>query len=323
MSIRRNWFAIVFGIALFVFTGYLLADTFLIPHVYAVAEAEPSGEAAAERQMAVLRTEVSTAAQEMPSGEPEEETEEEEPVLTDTSYADGNIQVALTTYRLSDTTVYAADVQLSSADYLKTAFADGIYGRNVTEKTSSIASSVGAVLAVNGDYYGAQRSGYVIRNGVLYRNSSGGGEDLVIYADGTFGIIDENEISAEELLANGAWNVLSFGPALVQNEEITVMENEEVGRAMASNPRTAIGVIDDLHYVFVVADGRTSESEGLSLYELAQLMQQLGAKTAYNLDGGGSSSMVFLGNVINNPVSGGRGTGERSVSDIVYIGYGI
>lgn len=334
MSIRRNWFAIVFGIALFVFTGYLLADTFLIPHVYAVAETVSSNTAAAEtmpsgatekQQMTVIQTEVTGADPDLFSREPEAEEEPAEngPVLTDTSYTDGNIQVALTTYRLSDTTVYVADVQLSSSDYLKTAFADGIYGRNVTEKTSSIASSVGAVLAVNGDYYGAQRSGYVIRNGVLYRNSSGGGEDLVIYADGTFGIIDEDEISAEELLANGAWNVLSFGPALVQNGEITVTENEEVGKAMASNPRTAIGVIDDLHYVFVVADGRTNESSGLSLYELAQLMQQIGAKTAYNLDGGGSSSMVFLGNVINNPTSGGRGTGERSVSDIVYIGYGI
>ena len=332
LSIRRNWFAIVFGIALFGFTGYLLADTFLIPHVYAVAETVSSNTAAAEtmpsgatekQQMTVIQTEVTKAEPETSSVELEEETEGEEPVLTDTSYADGNIQVALTTYRLSDTTVYIADVQLSSSDYLKTAFADGIYGRNVTEKTSSIASSVGAVLAVNGDYYGAQRSGYVIRNGVLYRNSSGGGEDLVIYADGTFGIIDEDEISAEELLADGAWNVLSFGPALVQNGEITVTENEEVGKAMASNPRTAIGVIDDLHYVFVVADGRTNESSGLSLYELAQLMHQIGAKTAYNLDGGGSSSMVFLGNVINNPTSGGRGTGERSVSDIVYIGYGI
>ena len=62
---------------------------------------------------------------------------------------------------------------------------------------------------------------------------------------------------------------------------------------MASNPRTAIGVIGELHYLFVVADGRTSESEGLSLYELAQIMQKYGCITAYNLDGGGSSTLYF------------------------------
>ena len=90
---------------------------------------------------------------------------------------------------------------------------------------------------------------------------------------------------------------------------------------MSSNPRTAIGVIDDLHYVFVVSDGRTSESEGLTLYQLANFMQNLGVKTAYNLDGGGSSTMYFNGQVINNPTTNGNKISERSVSDIVYIGY--
>jgi hypothetical protein len=164
--------------------------------------------------------------------------------------------------------------------------------------------------------------GYVIRNGVLYRNTSSGSEDLVIYADGTFRIISEDDITAEELLASGARNVLSFGPALVENGEIAVTEKEEVGRAMASNPRTAIGTLENGHYLFVVADGRTSESDGLSLHELAAFLQSLGAQTAYNLDGGGSSSMVFLGNIVNNPANGKNRSSERSVSDIVYIGYG-
>ncbi len=312
MKLSKHWFAILFGTALLVFTGYLLADTFLIPRAYAsVAEST-------EAQTTVIQGSAEPAAVEA-TAEPETPAE---PVTTDTTYADENITVALSAVRLYETTVYVADVKLSSSDYLLTAFADNTYGRNITETTSSMADSVNAILAINGDYYGAQRSGYVIRNGVLYRSTSGGSEDLVIYRDGSFGIIDENEITAEELLTNGAWNVLSFGPALVENGAIAVSENDEVGRAMASNPRTAIGVIDELHYVFVVADGRTSESDGLSLYELATFLQSLGCRTAYNLDGGGSSSMVFLGNLINNPTSGGRKSGERSVSDIVYIGYG-
>ena len=92
---------------------------------------------------------------------------------------------------------------------------------------------------------------------------------------------------------------------------------------MASNPRTAIGQIDELHYVFVVSEGRTSDNAGLSLYQLAQFMKSLGCTTAYNLDGGGSSTMYFDGEVINDPTGGGRGSsgGERKVSDIVYLGY--
>ena len=321
MKIPRYGFAVLFGLALLAFTGYLLADTFLIKRVYSTAAEEPAAQtvsmqAAEESDEIAIVTAAPDAAS--PTAEPAQAAE---PVTTDTTYSDGNISVQLSTYRLSETTVYVADVRLSSADYLRTALAENSYGRNITEKTSSMASSVNAILAINGDYYGAQRSGYVIRNGVLYRSTSGGGEDLVIYADGSFGIINEDDVTAEELLASGARNVLSFGPALVEDGEIAVSEHDEVGRAMASNPRTAIGVIDDLHYVFVVADGRTSDSDGLSLHELATFLQSIGCKTAYNLDGGGSSSMVFLGTLVNNPANG-RKSSERSVSDIVYIGYG-
>ncbi len=314
MKIPRYGFAVLFALVLLLFTGYLLADTFLIKRVYATVAAEP-----AEAEQTAPETEAIAIV----TAEPEDSEAGQtiEPAATDTTYSDENISVQLSTYRLLETTIYVADVQLSSADYLKTALAENSYGRNITAKTSSIAASVDAILAINGDYYGAQRSGYVIRNGVLYRNTSGGGEDLVIYRDGSFGIVSEDDITAEELLASGAWNVLSFGPALVENGEVAVSENDEVGRAMASNPRTAIGMIDDLHYVFVVADGRTSESDGLSLCELATFLKSLGVKTAYNLDGGGSSSMVFMGNLINNPANG-RKSSERSVSDIVYIGYG-
>lgn len=238
------------------------------------------------------------------------------------TYSDDNISITITAYRQNDTTIYAADVQLSSADYLQTAFAQSAYGRNVTEKTSEIADTVGAILAINGDYYGSRESGYVIRNGVLYRSTAASGqEDLVIYADGSFAVISESEITAEELLAAGAQQVLSFGPALVENGEVSVTSSDEVGKAMSSNPRTAIGILDDLHYVFVVSDGRTDESEGLTLLELAEFLQELGVTTAYNLDGGGSSTMVFQGEVINNPTTSGNTIKERSVSDIVYIGY--
>ena len=236
------------------------------------------------------------------------------------SYQDENISITLKSYRENDTTIYVADVNVSSPEYLNTAFAQGSYGRNVTQKTSEIAENAGAILAVNGDYYGAQEKGYVIRNGKLYRDTAiNGQEDLVIYSDGSFGIINEGEVSAQKLIDAGAVQTLSFGPALVMNGSVSVTENEEVGKAAASNPRTAIGMISKTHYVFVVSDGRTDESAGLSLHELAEFMDSLGVKTAYNLDGGGSSTMYFNGSVVNNP-TGGMGSKERSVSDIVYIG---
>lgn len=248
-------------------------------------------------------------------------------VVTSTadSYSDGKVSIEYKEYTVSGTTVHVAEVSADSAEYLKTAFAQGSYGKNVTAATSDIADSVDAILAINGDYYGAREKGYVIRNGELYRSTaSAGAEDLVIYEDGSFDIINESEITAEQLLAKGAVQTLSFGPALIENGNISVDSDDEVGRAMASNPRTAIGIKSDGTYLFVVSDGRTDESEGLSLLELAQFMQSLGAETAYNLDGGGSSTMVFNGSVVNTPTGGGIGNGsgsERKVSDIVYIGY--
>ncbi len=236
-------------------------------------------------------------------------------------YADENYSIAINTYREYDTDIYVAEVVLSDPDYLKTALADNMYGKNIKDKTSEIAKSVNAVFAVNGDFYGAQETGYVIRNGVLYRSTAKKDqEDLVILEDGSFLIINESKVTAAELMNMGAVQVLSFGPGLIEDGEIAVTEADEVGKAKTSNPRTAIGVISEGHYIFVVSDGRTDESEGLSLYELAEFMQNLGVETAYNLDGGGSSTMYFAGEIINNPTTSGNKTKERSVSDIVYIG---
>ena len=245
-------------------------------------------------------------------------------VTTDNSgssqdYEDGNIKITYTQYTTNDTTIHVADVQLSSAEYLKTAFADNTYGKNVTQTTSDIAAANNAVLAINGDYYGVQEKGYVIRNGVLYREAAADNDVLCIYGDGSMKVVDPSSVTAQELLDQGVWQAFSFGPGLLEDGDIPISLDTEVGRAKASNPRTAIGIIDDLHYVFVVSDGRSDESEGLSLYELAVFMQELGVKTAYNLDGGGSSTMYFNGNVVNNPTSGFRDD-ERKVSDIIYIG---
>ena len=244
--------------------------------------------------------------------------------VTDSSYKDENISINLTETTVNNTQVYLADVTVSSSEYLKTAFAQNAFGTNVTAKTSETATDNNAILAVNGDYYGANSTGYVIRNGVVYRDtvredSSNG--DLAIFKDGSFKIIYEDQISADQLVKDGVVNLLAFGPALVENSEIAVGTNEEVGQAMASNPRTAIGIIDENHYIIVVSDGRTSESKGLSLYQMAEIMKSYGVKTAYNLDGGGSSTLYFNGQVINKPTTGGNKISERAVSDIVYIGY--
>ena len=242
-------------------------------------------------------------------------------VKTATAYEDDTKAISIETYERNSTQIHVATVTMKGDASIKTALADETYGRNVKAKTSTTAQSVNAVLAVNGDYYGARDAGYVIRNGQLLRSDSqdANQEDLVIYQDGSFEIIREGDITAQELLNKGAVQVLSFGPALIENNQVAVDSSDEVGKAMASNPRTAIGIIDDKHYVLVVSDGRTDESKGLSLKELADFMKELKVTTAYNLDGGGSSTMYFNGQIINKPTTNGHNIEEREVSDIVYL----
>lgn len=247
--------------------------------------------------------------------------------VTDTSYANGDtsIEVSTVVTGSGDETVtyYVADVTLSDATQLRSAFANDQFGQNIVADTSEIAAENGAVFAINGDYYGFRDTGIVIRNGVVYRDE-GAREGLAFYADGTVQVVDETETSAEELLADGVWNTLSFGPAIVEDgavvdgiEEVEVDTNVGNHSIQGEQPRTAVGWVDENHLVFVVVDGRSpGYSAGVTLPELAEIMIEHGAVTAYNIDGGGSSTMVFDGSLVNVPLGTGE---ERGTSDILYI----
>lgn len=247
--------------------------------------------------------------------------------LTDTEYVSPDAAITISTVTTGsgrDTVAYfVADVVLTDATALRSAFAQNSFGTNITEGTSDIAADNGAVLAVNGDYYGFRRTGIVIRNGVAYRDE-GAREGLAFYRDGTVEVYDETTTTADQLVAEGVWNTLSFGPTLVRGGDVVdgidqVEVDTNVGNhsIQGDQPRTAVGVIGTNHLILVVVDGRSpGYSAGVTMPELARIMQDLGATTAYNLDGGGSATMVFGGELVNNPL--GRGE-ERGTSDILYV----
>lgn len=315
----RRWYAVSFVLIL-LWSLWTLLDAFVIPRdiitaADIVVETAPEGETSEDDTD--------------PGALSEADKEEEErirlltdPVITDTTYNNGEVSIEIRYMRTLYTDIYIADVVTDDPAYLKTALAEGSFGRNLTDTTSSMAEQNDAILAINGDYYGFRDTGYVIRNGYLYRSvpaKDPNQEDLVLYENGAVDIVREADLTAEEIWDSGAEDIFSFGPGLVIDGEISVVEGEEVKRAQVTNPRTAFGVISPLHYLFVVSDGRTDESVGLSLLELAHLMKDLGCVTAYNLDGGGSSTMWFNGKVLNHPTTFGDTIAERGISDIVYI----
>lgn len=338
---RRGRWAIMYSLLLTSFSAFVLLDTFVIPRkieavpqepITAVSESYPSSE---DYDTVVYDT--GDAYDEQTSAETTSEPNYEETNIieeatttqvpenygfSENSYNDGNVSIEISYERVDDTDIYVADINLKYASYLRTAFAKGTFGRNIKETTSEMALSNGAVFAVNGDYCGFRDYGFVVRNGTAYRDKPREAYDddaLVVYSDGRFEIVDENSSDVSSLVADGAVQVFSFGPSLVNDGEITVGQYAEVGNAMNSNPRTAIGMVSPLHYIIIVSDGRTEQSRGLSLYQLADAMKSHGCTVAYNLDGGGSSTMWFNGKVINEPTTNGTNISERKVSDIVYI----
>jgi len=244
---------------------------------------------------------------------------------TSTTSEGTSVDISTVTTGSGDSTVtyYVADIVLGDATDLRSAFAQDSFGTNITETTSDIAEDNDALFAVNGDYYGFRDTGIVIRNGVVYRDE-GAREGLALYRDGTVEVYDETTTTAEQLVADGVWNTLSFGPAILQDGEVVDgIEDVEVDTNVGNHsiqgdqPRTAIGVVDTNHLVVVVVDGRSpGYSEGITLTELADIMASLGVTTAYNLDGGGSSTLYYDGEVVNDPL--GKGT-ERGTSDILFI----
>ncbi|MDO4888977.1 MAG: phosphodiester glycosidase family protein [Actinomycetaceae bacterium] len=253
--------------------------------------------------------------------------EDIEALVTDTSYtaSNGSITIEKATTGSGDDTVtyYVATVDPSDGTAVRSAFANDAYGQNIIEKTSTIAQNNGAIFAINGDYYGFRSSGIIVRNGVAYRDN-GTRTGLAMYRDGTVKIYDETTTTADELVEEGVWNTLSFGPAIVENGEIVSgIEDVEVDTNFGNHsiqgnqPRTLVGAKEDGTLVFVVVDGRNKGySRGVTMTEAAEIMQSLGCETAYNLDGGGSSTMYFNGQVVNQPGESGK---ERGTSDILYV----
>jgi len=203
--LKRHAYALLFTLFLMGANVYSLLKVFVIPSAVSTVSANTTSSTTAS----------STAS-----------TSTGKVTKTDTTYKDDNMDIKITTGKTSDTTYYVADIKLSSADYLKTALAQNTYGTNITETTSSIAQQNNAIFAINGDYYGANQSGYVIKNGQVYRDTDRNSdyEDLAVYSDGSFKTFKESDTTAQKFgnqcvvaaidakkMADGSWHVFVAG----------------------------------------------------------------------------------------------------------------
>lgn len=302
-----KWMGAIFAVLLLVAGGvaYWALDRYVIDHVV-VADASSYEES-------VIGTTTTLPARRI--------------VVTDDYYSDGNTTITLEKVVVGtgdDTlTYYVAEVRVPDATYFKSAFAQNKFGSNIVADTSKIAAANNAILAINGDYYGFRRTGLMIRNGVSYMNQPRR-TAMALYRDGTMRIVKEKTTSTDELLAAGVWNTASFGPALVDGgsvvpgiDKVQVDTNLGNRSIQGLQPRAGVGMIAPNHFLFIVADGRAAGySRGVRMKEFAEIFRSRGAQVAYNLDGGGSATLVFNGKLVNRP----RGKlDERPTSDIFFI----
>lgn len=237
--------------------------------------------------------------------------------FTENSYEDDSISVRIESIEEDGTVFHVAWVEVESPTQLRTALA-AKFGSSKTNKTTNLAKKHNAVVAMNGDYYSNREKGYIVRQGEVYRKSPFKTLDMLCIDDrGDFHILIKSD--AEQLKAllesdRKIINALNFGPALVIDGEVQEMPESYQFNIHRKEPRSAIGQIGELSYVMVVADGRTSASDGATCETLANFMFGLGCQQAFNLDGGGTATLVFNGEMYNTSKGG-----ERSISDIIYF----
>lgn len=209
---------------------------------------------------------------------------------------------------------WVCDIEVSSPDRLKYALSNDTYG-GLIEQTSITTANKGGVLGINSSGFSFETgkpTGIIIQDGKLINGGTTNQDTMAFNNEGLM-YTPEIGTTAEKLIEDGVRFTTQFGPVLINNgEKLSITD----GKPSGSYPRTAIGQISPTKYVVIVADGkRENYSVGLTPSQLQDIFISKGCKYAYNLDGGGSTSLYFKGRLINEPSDGV----ERTVADIIYF----
>ena len=186
-----------------------------------------------------------------------------------------------------------------------------------------------AVLMITGDNLTESDTQYksiLIRDGKVFLDSAKC-DIMAMYPDMTLRLFSPKEINASQLLMDGVRDAFSFGPTLIRGGVVTTEDIDHTARiANETNPRTGLGMVEPGHFVAIVVDGRQKEySYGMRLTAFGELFVKEGCVEAYNLDGGVSACMLFMGEQLNhhgnNRVGTIEDTYQRRIPDGLVWGY--
>lgn len=216
---------------------------------------------------------------------------------------DEQLFIEITKERYYEADCFIAHITMADPCHLKTIYSNLNFS-NYGMEINYMDKKIDPIFIVNGDF----RSPYIVRNkdlGIIRHckivRDMKFSNILGMKKDGT--LIAVNETNAQAVLDLDIRDTWTFGPWLVRNGK--AIEGLDNG---ANHPRTFIGqkFRNDglLEYYLIVAEGRSKYDAGLSNYEMGQILEKCGVDIGYNLDGGGSSVMMFDGKLLSRPSDG-------------------
>ena len=251
------------------------------------------------------------------------------------SYSDSTIQVTTGHGNTGKCEYWYAKISLTDASQLRTMAASKNGGFKTAGEMNglNLAKKTKAVVAINGDFWNSKEKrgmGYIVRQGILYQNNLAPDRTssdsilmdvLLIDEDGDFIVFQQPTKNSIPALVNGKriLNAFSFGPILVKNgKAVKNYNHSDCWLDMAADKprqRMCICQTGPLQYMVLCCAGPYKGNTGMTLKELGKLAAKLGAKTAYNLDGGYSTMLYFHGNLLN---SSGNAS-PRMLMDVIYF----
>ena len=218
---------------------------------------------------------------------------------------------------------HVAHIYMREYNSFRSGFSDAVESGTALLAPSKIARRERAVIAITGDNVTQQEAnlkGAIIRHGKVFSNHDGESV-MAIKDDLTMEIFPRASVDAEQLLEMGIRETFSFGPWLILDGE----PNPDVARFRVNriNPRVGLGMIEPGHFVAIVADGRQAGySYGLTLPQFRDMFVKEGCVQAYNLDGGCSTGLVFMGEHLNrHDGTPGAADYQRAWVDALMWGY--
>lgn len=241
---------------------------------------------------------------------------------TENTYEDASLQVRMEKRDIDGVRYDIAWIKVASPTQLRTAIA-GQPNEVIAEKPGRMARKVNAVVAINGDFYVQRKDGLIYRQGQAFRYVLNPEKDILVIDDqGDLHAFLGGENQTNELLAfmqsgRTIVNAFTFGPAIVKDGQALPLPETYQTRfdSAVRAPRTVIAQVGPLEYVFVEAEGRNAISKGVTTDQMGEFMVTLGVQTAYCMDGGNSSILLFGGKYYDSNYA----ASEREQSDIIYV----